>query len=67
VPFICLPAGTRSDFALDLGIVRHDLLGALDAVTAGSSAESTWPRSIGRPFLNNISLGVYGDAVQRSG
>jgi diacylglycerol kinase family enzyme len=35
VPFICIPAGTRNHFALDLGIVRHDLVGALDAFTDG--------------------------------
>jgi diacylglycerol kinase family enzyme len=35
LPFICLPAGTRNHFALDLGIARHDLIGALDAFTAG--------------------------------
>ena len=33
LPFVCLPAGTRNHFALDLGIVRHDLIGALDAFT----------------------------------
>jgi diacylglycerol kinase family enzyme len=67
LPFICLPAGTRNHFALDLGIVRHDLLGALDAFTAGLERRIDMAEVNGRPFLNNISLGVYGDAVQRSG
>ena len=67
VPFICLPAGTRNHFALDLGIARHDLLGALDAFTAGLERRIDMAEVNGRPFLNNISLGVYGDAVQRSG
>ena len=67
LPFICLPAGTRNHFALDLGIVRHDLLGALDAFTAGVERRIDMAEVNGRPFLNNISLGVYGDAVQRSG
>jgi diacylglycerol kinase family enzyme len=67
LPFICLPAGTRNHFALDLGIVRHDLNGALDAFTAGVERRIDMAEVNGRPFLNNISLGVYGDAVQRSG
>jgi diacylglycerol kinase family enzyme len=31
LPFICVPAGTRNHFALDLGVDRHDVAGALDA------------------------------------
>ena len=67
LPFICLPAGTRNHFALDLGVARHDLLGALDAFTAGVERRIDMAEVNGHPFLNNISLGVYGDAVQRSG
>jgi diacylglycerol kinase family enzyme len=67
LPFICLPAGTRNHFALDLGVARHDLLGALDAFTAGVERRIDMAEVNGRPFLNNISLGVYGNAVQRSG
>ncbi len=67
LPFICIPAGTRNHFALDLGIIRHDLLGALDAFTAGVERRIDMAEVNGRPCLNNISLGVYGDAVQRSG
>ena len=67
LPFICLPAGTRNHFALDLGVARHDLLGALDAFTAGVERRIDMAEVNGRPFLNNLCLGVYGDAVQRSG
>jgi diacylglycerol kinase family enzyme len=35
LPFVCIPAGTRNHFALDLGVDRHDLVGALDAFTDG--------------------------------
>ena len=35
LPFVCVPAGTRNHFALDLGVDRHDLVGALDAFTDG--------------------------------
>ena len=66
LPFICLPAGTRNHFALDLGIVRHDLIGALDAFTEALERRIDMAEVNGRPFLNNVSLGIYGDAVQRS-
>jgi diacylglycerol kinase family enzyme len=67
LPFICLPAGTRNHFALDLGIARHDLLGALDAFTDALERRIDLAELNGRPFLNNVSLGVYGEAVRRSG
>jgi hypothetical protein len=31
VPYVCVPAGTRNHFALDLGLDRADVVGALDA------------------------------------
>ena len=33
LPFICVPAGTRNHFALDLGLDPRDPVGALDAFT----------------------------------
>ena len=65
LPFICLPGGTRNHFALDLGIVRRDLIGSLDAFTVGVERRVDVAEANGRLFLNNVSLGVYGDAVQR--
>jgi diacylglycerol kinase family enzyme len=65
LPFICLPAGTRNHFALDLGIARRDLIGSLDAFTEGVERRVDIAEANGRLFLNNVSLGVYGDAVQR--
>lgn len=65
LPVICLPAGTRNHFALDLGIARHDLIGSLDAFTKGIERRVDIAEANGRLFLNNVSLGVYGDAVQR--
>jgi diacylglycerol kinase family enzyme len=35
IPFVCVPAGTRNHFALDVGVDRHDVIGALDAFTDG--------------------------------
>ncbi len=31
IPHVCVPAGTRNHFALDLGLDRDDVVGALDA------------------------------------
>ena len=67
LPFVCVPAGTRNHFALDLGVARHDLLGALDAFSDGLERSIDLGDANGRLFLNNTSIGIYGDAVQRTG
>src|SRR5512132_3810158 len=64
--FVCVPAGTRNHFALDLGVDRHDPIGALDALTDGVERRIDVGRGNSRLFLNNVSLGVYGEAVRRS-
>jgi diacylglycerol kinase family enzyme len=64
IPFVCVPAGTRNHFALDLGVDRNDLAGALDAFTAGVERRIDMAAVNGRVFLNNVSLGIYGDAVR---
>jgi len=65
LPFVCVPAGTRNHFALDLGVDRHDLIGSLDAFTDGVERLIDVAEVNGRLFLNNVSLGIYGDAVRR--
>ena len=35
LPYACIPAGTRNHFALDLGVDRDDVVGALDAFVDG--------------------------------
>jgi diacylglycerol kinase family enzyme len=64
IPFVCIPAGTRNHFALDLGIDRDDVVGALDAF--GSDLEEVVDLAdvSGRTFVNNVSLGVYAQIVQ---
>ncbi len=59
------PPGTRDHFARDLGVDPEDLVGALDAFTDALEGAVDLGDVNGRPFLNNISLGVYGAAVQR--
>ena len=66
IPFVCIPAGTRNHFALDLGVDRHDPIGALDAF-AGVERRIDMAEINGRPFLNNVSLGIYGEAVRHAG
>jgi diacylglycerol kinase family enzyme len=64
IPFVCVPAGTRNHFALDVGVDRHDLVGALDAFTDGVERQIDIAEVNGRTFLNNVSLGIYGEAVR---
>jgi diacylglycerol kinase family enzyme len=65
LPFACIPAGTRNHFALDLGVDRDDVVGALDAFVSGGERLVDLAEVNGRVFVNNVSLGVYAEAVQR--
>jgi diacylglycerol kinase family enzyme len=67
LPYVCVPAGTRNHFALDLGVDRDDVVGALDAFTKGRERVVDLAEVNGRVFVNNVSLGVYAEAVQRAG
>ena len=58
------PAGTRNHFKLYVGVDRHDLAGALDAFTGGVERRIDAAEVSGRMVLNNVSLGIYGDAVR---
>jgi diacylglycerol kinase family enzyme len=63
VPFVCVPAGTRNHFALDLGIDRNDPVRALDAFGPAVAATIDLAEVNGDVFVNNVSLGVYGRIV----
>jgi diacylglycerol kinase family enzyme len=65
VPFFCIPVGTRNHFALDLGLDRDDPLSALEALSNGEELLIDYATAGGRPFLNNVSFGVYAQAVHR--
>ena len=65
LPFVCISAGTRNHFALDLGLDRrrpqHRALG----VHRRGDPEHRL-RTVGqRLFVNNVSLGVYAEIVER--
>jgi len=64
LPFVCVPAGTRNHFALDLGLDRADVAAALAAY--GDAVERRIDlATIGdRVFVNNASMGVYATVVQ---
>ena len=64
VPMVVIPAGTRNHFALDIGLDRDDVVGALDAY--GEARERTIDLADvnGRIFVNNVSLGLYAEIVQ---
>ncbi len=67
LPYACVPAGTRNHFALDLGVDRDDVVGALDAFVDGGERRVDLAEVNGRAFVNNVSLGLYAEAVQRPG
>jgi hypothetical protein len=67
LPYACVPAGTRNHFALDLGVDRDDVVGALDALVDGGERVVDLAEVNGRVFVNNVSLGLYAEAVQRTG
>ncbi len=65
LPYACIPAGTRNHFALDLGVDRDDVVGALDAFVDGGERYVDLGELNGRVFVNNVSLGVYAEAVSQ--
>jgi len=64
VPHVCVPAGTRNHFALDLGLDREDVVGALDAFFDGVERRVDLARVNGRVFVNNACMGLYARIVQ---
>jgi diacylglycerol kinase family enzyme len=64
VPMVVIPAGTRNHFALDIGLDRDDVVGALAAY--GEAREQTIDLADvnGRIFVNNVSLGLYATIVR---
>jgi diacylglycerol kinase family enzyme len=67
LPYACIPSGTRNHFALDLGVDRDDVVGALDAFVGGGERRVDLAEVNGRVFVNNVSLGLYAEAVQQEG
>jgi diacylglycerol kinase family enzyme len=64
VAFVCVPAGTRNHFALDLGLDRVDVVGSLAAFGPAVERRVDVGTVGDRVFVNNVSLGVYAKVVQ---
>jgi diacylglycerol kinase family enzyme len=64
IPHVCVPAGTRNHFALDLGMDRADVVGALGAFADQIERRVDLAAVNGHPFVNNCSLGLYARVVQ---
>jgi diacylglycerol kinase family enzyme len=64
IPHVCVPAGTRNHFALDLGLDRENVVGALDAFFDGVERRVDLARVNGRVFVNNACMGLYARIVQ---
>jgi diacylglycerol kinase family enzyme len=62
--FVCVPAGTRNHLAMDLGLDREDVAGALDAF--GQAVERRIDLGLvgQRVFVNNATAGLYAKIVQ---
>jgi diacylglycerol kinase family enzyme len=66
IPFVCIPAGTRNNFARDLGLDYDDPRSALLAFSGKERRVDVG--SIGeRVFLNNASFGIYPEIVREPG
>ena len=64
VGMVVVPAGTRNHLALDLGLDRNDLIGALEAFGAAVERRIDLGEVNGRVFVNNVSLGLYASIVR---
>jgi diacylglycerol kinase family enzyme len=64
LPMVVVPAGTRNHLALDLGLDREDVVGALDAFGDAVERRMDLADVNGRVFVNNVSLGLYAAIVR---
>ena len=65
IPFVCISAGTRNHFALDLGLDRDDPRTGMVAFRDGVERRIDYATVGDRLFVNNVSLGVYATIVQQ--
>ena len=64
LPFVCVSAGTRNHFALDLGLNRDDPRESMYAFRDAFERKVDFATVNERFFVNNVSLGVYAKIVQ---
>jgi diacylglycerol kinase family enzyme len=63
VAMVVVPSGTRNHLAMDLGLDREDVIGALDAFGRAVERPLSLADVNGRVFVNNASLGLYARIV----
>jgi diacylglycerol kinase family enzyme len=66
-PLVVVPAGTRNHFARDLGLDIRDPAAAVQALRDAEPVRVDLAFVGGRPFVNNVSFGVYADALLTPG
>ncbi|MEA2566521.1 MAG: hypothetical protein QOD49_1698 [Actinomycetota bacterium] len=64
VGYVCVPAGTRNHLAMDLGLDRNDVVGALDAFGDAVERRIDLAMSGDAVFVNNACMGLYAKIVQ---
>jgi diacylglycerol kinase family enzyme len=64
LPFLCISAGTRNHFAMDLGLDRDDPSTCLDALSDGIEQRIDLGLIGDRTFVNNASFGAYAEIVR---
>jgi diacylglycerol kinase family enzyme len=64
LPYVCISAGTRNHFAMDLGLDRDDPAACLDALIDGVEQRIDLGRIGDRTFVNNASFGAYAELVR---
>ncbi len=64
IPMVIVPAGTRNHLALDLGLDRDDVVGAIDAFGDAVERRMDLADVNGHVFVNNVSLGLYAAIVR---
>ncbi|MYR04893.1 diacylglycerol kinase [Gordonia sp. SID5947] len=64
LPFVCVSAGTRNHFALDLGLDRADPTASLLAFRDAVERRVDYATVNDRLFVNNVSLGIYASIVR---
>jgi diacylglycerol kinase family enzyme len=68
LPLVVVPTGTLNHFARDLGLDLAHPLRALDVFASGHHERGVDVGRInGRPFINNVSLGVYAEMLSDPG
>lgn len=65
LPFVCVSAGTRNHFALDLALDRDDPRNSVYAFRDAVPRRVDYATVNDRLFVNNVSLGVYATIVQQ--